>query len=267
MKPVTTLFGLILSLLGPQPDAPKELQLRPGDQIVAIGDSITQAGGYLRLMNAVFAQQYSDLKIPPIINVGIGGQKAEDLVVRFDKDVVQRKPAIVTISIGINDVWHRMKAPPDPKVLAAYKENLEKMVKMAQAAGIRVYLLAPTVIEEDRKAEGNIRLKDYVAAGKEVAEQNECVYVDLQAQMFKAIAAWRQRHPVHAPASTKPINTFTTDGVHMTSMGDAVMAVGILRAMGVSDEKIRATDTSKMFQDRKPARKTAPASRPAATTK
>jgi lysophospholipase L1-like esterase len=80
---------------GPESDRPrsarhlKDLQLKEGSQIVAIGDSITQGGGYLRDIDAVLAQQYPDLKLPKVINKGISGQKAEDLVKRFDKDVVQ----------------------------------------------------------------------------------------------------------------------------------------------------------------------------------
>ncbi len=52
---------------------------------MAIGDSITAGGGYLRDIDAVLAQQYPDLKIPKVVNKGIGGQKAEDLVKRFDR--------------------------------------------------------------------------------------------------------------------------------------------------------------------------------------
>ena len=53
------------------------------------------------------------LKIPPVVNKGASGHKAENLIVRFQKDVVDLKPAVVTISIGINDVWHRLKNPHD----------------------------------------------------------------------------------------------------------------------------------------------------------
>ena len=129
MTTLGKLFAMVLSLVGPPPaDTPKDLQLKAGDTIVAIGDSITAGGGYLRDIDAVLAQQYPDLKIPKVVNKGISGQKAEDLVKRFDKDVVQQKPAFVTISIGINDVWHRLNKPHDEKILAAYKENVGKMV-------------------------------------------------------------------------------------------------------------------------------------------
>ncbi len=81
MSAIEKLFVMVLALLGPAPaDSPKKLELKPGDTIVAIGDSITAAGGYLRDIDAVLAQQYPELKIPKVVNKGIGGQKAEDLV-------------------------------------------------------------------------------------------------------------------------------------------------------------------------------------------
>ena len=248
------LFAIVLSLVGPQKPADHPvLQIKAGEQIVAIGDSITQAGGYLRAMDAVFDQQYPDLKIPKIINVGISGQKAEDLVKRFEKDVVGRKPAVVTISIGINDVWHRLKNPPDPKVLAEYQRNVEKMVKMAQDAKIRVYLVAPTVIGEDPKSEGNVRLKEYIKAGQEVAKRNKCTYVDLHNLFLKAIEQHTKMNPAARPRPKEEGGLaqgfLTGDGVHMKPLGDALMAAGILRSLGVPDEKVKATDLSKIFPE------------------
>ena len=226
------LFTMLLALIGPAPkDAPQELILKPGDQIVAIGDSITQGGGYLKQTDAALAALYPDLKLPKIINVGISGQKAEDLVKRFDKDVVQKKPAVVTISIGINDVWHRLKAPHDEKILATYKENVTKMVDMAQAAGIKVIILTPTVIQEDVATEGNKRLVMYVDAEKEIAKEKKATLIDLH-QMF--LDALQKK-----PADVKG-NWLTGDGVHMKPAGNALMAIGVLRGLGVQDEKLKA---------------------------
>lgn len=218
------------------------LRIKPGDQIVAMGDSITQAGGYLRVVDAVFAEQYPDLEIPRIINAGISGQKAEDMVERFERDVVARKPDIVTISVGINDVWHRLEQPHDSKVLEAYAKNLDRMVEMAQAAGARVLILSPTVIMEDPNSEGNQRLKLYVRAGQDVAGKRGCTYVNLYQMFLEQI---EQRHPL-AEIDRMPL---TTDGVHMAPFGDKLMARGVLVALGVPDEKISATDLSKVFDE------------------
>ena len=157
-----------------------------------------------------------------------------------------------TLSIGINDVWHRVKEPHNEKVLAAYEENLDKMVKMAKSANIRIYLLAPTVIEEDPKAEGNVRLAKYVEAGKRVARENKCEYVDLHALFLKAIEAKAKTATQPASdsdrADKKAPHDFTSDGVHMKPPGDTLMALGILRAMGVPDAKMKETDLSKVFR-------------------
>lgn len=217
----------------PQSPQPTDLALKAGDSIVCIGDSITAGGGYLRAMDAVFAKQYPDLKIPKVINAGISGQKAENLIGRFQKDVVDRKPAVVTINIGINDVWHRLKAPHDPAVLAMYVTNVTKMVDMAQAAGIRVVLVTPTVIQEDLTAEGNKRLPLYVAAMKAIAAERKCALVDLHTLFVEALNK--------KPADIKG-NWLTSDGVHMRPLGNAVMAVGILRGLGVPDDKLASTE-------------------------
>jgi lysophospholipase L1-like esterase len=231
---VGKLFAVALALVGPAPaDSPKELQIKAGDQIVIMGDSITAGGGYLRDIDAALAQLYPDLKLPKVLNKGISGQKAEDLVQRFDRDVLQLKPAVVTINIGINDVWHRLGKPHDEKVLAAYQENVAKMVDAAQKAGIKVILLTPTVIQEDPSAEGNQRLTMYVAAEKKIAAEKKCQLVDLHGMFLKAL---KQK-----PAGQKS-SWLTVDGVHMKPLGDAIMAAGVLRALGVPDAKIATAD-------------------------
>jgi acyl-CoA thioesterase I len=235
MPAIGRLFAFVLSLVGPpSADTPQDLQLKPGDRIVAIGDSITAGGGYLRDIDAVLTQQYPELKIPKVVNMGIGGQKAEDLIKRFDKDVVQQKPAFVTISIGINDVWHRLKNPRDENVLADYKKNVGRMVDAAERAGIKVILLTPTVIQEDAESEGNKRLVSYVEAEKQVAAEKKCQLVDLHGMFLAALK--------RKPADQK--TWLTGDGVHMKPLGDGIMAVGVLRALGVPDTKIAASETA-----------------------
>ena len=235
--PLAQLIASLLAILTPTPQGlPHELLLKPGDKIVAIGDSITAAGGYLKDVDAVLAAQYPDLKIPPIVNVGIGGQKAEDLVLRFQKDVIDQKPAVVTISIGINDVWHREAQPHDPHILLQYAENVDKMVRMAQDAGIRVVLLAPTIIREEPINAPNQRLVVYVDAEKRIAEERKCVLVDLH-QMFLDVLTKK-------PADARG-NWLTIDGVHMNARGDALMAIGVLRGLGVPDAKVKAADQAR----------------------
>ena len=231
---LSKLLILLVPLVSPAvKDAPKELMLKEGDRIVAMGDSITQAGGYLRMVDQVLAEQYPELKLPKIANAGISGHKAENMVARFEKDVVAKRPNVVTISVGINDVWHRVKAPHDEKVLATYKENVTKMVEMAQAAGAKVILIAPTVIQEDPANEGNVRLKLYVAALQDIAKSKNATFIDLHQVFLDAMA----KRPEAIALDAKK-HAYTSDGVHMRPAGDAIMAIGVLKGLGVPDEKI-----------------------------
>lgn len=229
------LFATLLPLLGPAPESdinlPRELILKAGDQIVAIGDSITQQGGYLKDVDAVLADRYPDLKLPPIRNVGISGQKAENLVERFQKDVVDREPAVVLLSIGINDVWHRAGKPHDPQILADYWANVAKMVEMAEEAEITVILLTPTVIKEDPESLENKRLRIYVEAEKQIARERDCTLVDLHRMFASALG----KRPEDVQAGK---NWLTYDGVHMAPAGNSLMALGVLRGLGVPAEKL-----------------------------
>jgi acyl-CoA thioesterase I len=236
MKVIESLFVMALALIGPAPkDLPKKVELGRGDTIVAIGASITQAGGYLRDVDAVLAQQYPELKIPKVINKGISGQKSGDLVGRFDRDVLKLKPAFVTINVGINDVWHCLNKPHDPKNLTAYRKNIAALVDQAQKAGIRVILLTPAIIGEDPNSEGNKRLAAYVEAEKRIAAEKKCQVVDFRSIFLMALKK--------KPAGRK--NWLTTDGVHMNPPGDAIMAIGLLRALGVPDKNIAASEPAK----------------------
>ncbi len=224
------LIAKILPWVGaPSTRMPKGLLLQQGSLIVAIGDSITEAGGYLRDIDTALAELYPALQLPGIINAGISGQKAEDLVERFQRDVVDRKPAVVTLSIGINDVWHRLGKPHDENVLKAYKANVAQMVDMAQTNGIKVILLTPTLIKEEPKAEGNRRLARYVEAMQEIALEKKCGLADLHAMFLEALK--------HKPDGLDG-NWLTQDGVHTRPPGNAVMAIGVLRALDVPDRDI-----------------------------
>jgi len=91
---------------------PTPIQLAKGDKIVFFGDSITAGGGgpdgYLTVIKKVLDEKHKDLGIE-IINAGISGHKVPNLQHRLGRDVLSRKPNIVVIYIGINDVGQRAR--------------------------------------------------------------------------------------------------------------------------------------------------------------
>lgn len=225
----------------PLPDA-----LKGKHKIVALGDSITQFGGqregYVWLMQRYLDAIYPEQK-SKILNAGISGHKSTDMQARFQRDVLNQKPDLVTINVGVNDVWHAFldfkarKTYPNGDLpagvqLPLYREKLTEMVRAAQSAGISVVLLSPTLIYENLDSPENARLAQYVAAMREIAAQNNCLFIDINIPFRDVIAAYQQ----HAG---KTQNLLTTDGVHLNAAGNRVMAYTILQGLGVPEKEIQ----------------------------
>ena len=221
---------------------PPEIQnvLAGKGKIVTIGDSITEAGkypgGYVWLLQRYLNALYPDRQIE-IINAGISGNKATDMQGRFQKDVIDKKPDLVMINVGVNDVWHaffdfqnQQFYPqgnlPTGVPLAEYREKLTQMVAAASSAGIRVVLLSPTPIREVLDGPENRRLQEYIAAMREIGLQNKCLFIDLNAP-FREVIGTFQKH------AGKTLNLLAADGVHPNPSGYRIMAFTILRGLGV----------------------------------
>ena len=86
-------------------------------KILFQGDSITDAGRDRSDMHNLgpgyphFAAEYIRFRYPDeeyeFINLGISGDRTEDLVARLQRDFIDVDPDVVSIHIGINDTWHR----------------------------------------------------------------------------------------------------------------------------------------------------------------
>ena len=99
----------------------------PGERrVVFFGDSITEAWGDLA--------KYFPGK--PYVNRGIGGQTTNQMLARFQQDVVGLKPAAVMILAGTNDI----AGNNGPMPLDATEANLQSLVELAQVNGIHVVL-------------------------------------------------------------------------------------------------------------------------------
>ena len=68
-----------------------------------------------------------------------------ELVMPQETKVRGRSMTWMTLSCGVNDVWHGERGVP----LSAYKKNITEIVEKAQAAGIKVMILTATMIGEE----------------------------------------------------------------------------------------------------------------------
>ncbi len=137
----------------------------------------------------------------------------------------------MTLSCGVNDVWHGARGVP----LDHYKENITKIVEQCQSAGIKVMILTSTMIGEDQSNANNQKLAAYNEFLKTLAGEKECLLADLNADMQAAIAASEDK---------KNGKLLTSDGVHMNPEGNKMMATGVLKAFGLDPEQLEKAQAS-----------------------
>ena len=231
-----------------QATPPPEIQnvLAGKRKIVIVGDSITEGGkypgGYVWLLERYLSALYPAGKKIQIVNAGISGNKAADMQARFQKDAIDQKPDLVMINVGVNDVWHAFFDFPKNKFfprgnlptgvpLAEYRDKITQMVLAAKAAGIRVVLLSPTPLGEILDGPQNRRLEEYIAAMREIALQNQCLFIDLNGPCREVIGTY-QKH------AGKTLNLLAADGVHPNPSGYRIIAFTILRGLGVPAKDI-----------------------------
>jgi lysophospholipase L1-like esterase len=243
MKPLAPLvlgFALACSQLS---TASAEILVKSGDKIAFLGDSITQGGwsnaaGYVRLVMAGLEANGVKAEAIP---VGISGNKSNDMLGRLERDVLSKKPQWMTLSCGVNDVWHGKRGVPLDDAMAAsgsydegvarrgtYEKNIGNIVDQAQAAGIKVVLLTATVIKEQLDNKENGELAPYNEFLRALAREKKLPMADLNAMFQTKIKAANQ------PGK----NTYTSDGVHMNAAGNQLMATGVLQAFGLNDTQI-----------------------------
>ena len=142
MKQLLGLCLLAFALMSFQPPKKKK--------IIFFGDSITEMAvkyeGYLvKLDSMIQAQGLKDQY--ELIGSGISGNKVYDLYLRLETDVLEKKPDVVVIYIGVNDIWHK-KLNGTGTDFWKFTKFYEALIAKLQAANIQVVLCTPAVIGE-----------------------------------------------------------------------------------------------------------------------
>ena len=150
------------------------------------------------------------------------------MLARLDKDVLSKKPDWMTLSCGVNDVWHGANGV----ALDQYQQNITSIVDQATAAGIKVVILTSTMILEDQSNPNNQKLVAYNDFLRSLAAQKHLPVADLNADMQTALAQQKAEVPNFKG------NLLTQDGVHMTGMGNEMMAAGVLKVFGFTDAQV-----------------------------
>lgn len=215
--------------------ASAEILVKSGDKIGFMGDSITAGGwsnpaGYVRLTIAGLKANGVEAEAVP---AGISGHKSNQMLARLEKDVLSKKPQWMTLSCGVNDVWHGAKGV----ALEDYQKNITAIIDQANTAGVKPVVLTATVIKEDLGNDLNAKLAPYNEFLRKLAKEKNLPLADLNAMFQEKIKA----------ANKPGTNVYTSDGVHMNTQGNMLMAEGVLKAFGLDAaqmEKAKAAWTT-----------------------
>ncbi len=199
-------------------------------KIVFQGDSITDAGrdrrnyhnmgkGYPKIASEIMAKEYPNIEFE-FINQGISGNRTGQLFDRLYDDTIAFEPDIVSILIGINDIWHRY--PPinirttDEQLELNYRCILQRLKNETNAKILMMQPYLLDAIDDKCLRADKERLKAIV---DRLAAEYADVYIPLDELFADAL-------------KTQPCEHFySKDGVHPNENGAAFIGKAYAEAI------------------------------------
>lgn len=196
-------------------------------KILFYGDSITDAGrnknfdydnssygfGYPYIINAYLTGKHP--KEYEVLNRGISGNRIVDLYARVKADVWNLKPDMLSILIGVNDIWHELDFNNGVDIVRwekIYRMLIEDTLKVLP--NLKIVIMEPFVLKGTATTEKFDRfseIKEYAKVAKKIAEDYKCVFVPLQKDLNAAAAKYGEDYCL-------------TDGVHPGIGGAYIIA-------------------------------------------
>lgn len=197
-------------------------------KILFQGDSVTDAGrdrsnphdmgeGYPKYASAMIEDSFPDVKFE-FINLGISGDRTENLVARLESDFIEIQPDIVSIMIGINDVWHYYAHGvecSDEKFENNYRQVLSALRERTHA---KILMIAPFLIDVPDKQCFHPNLDGKIAIVDRLADE----FADSYLKLDRLLAEDEREEDKTA---------YAADGVHPTSHGACVIGEYYLNAI------------------------------------
>jgi lysophospholipase L1-like esterase len=150
-----------------------------------------------------------------VYNRGIGGNRIVDLYARIKADVWNLKPDVLSILIGVNDIWHELDSQNGVDI-----ERWEKVYRMIledtkkRLPDCKIVLCEPFVLKgsaTQEKYDGFLRVKQYAKILKRIADEYNALFLPLQEKFDLA-------------AEKFGAENYLYDGVHPSVLGAKLIA-------------------------------------------
>ena len=202
-------------------------------KVIFYGDSITDAGrnyevdfqpegygyGYVKYAVESLIAENSEKYV--LYNRGISGNRIVDLYARIKKDVWNLQPDVLSILIGVNDVWHELDGGNGVDIV-----RFEKMYRillddtLERFPSLKILLCEPFILKGNstvEKWEEFLQVKEYAKVVKKLASEYGLYFLPLQDVLDKA-------------AERNGAENYAADGVHPTAEGAKLIAAEWLKA-------------------------------------
>jgi acyl-CoA thioesterase I len=156
---------------------------------VAVGDSVTAGwlehgvldtdAAYPSLFRRRLCSLYP-MAMVSVVNAGLGGENAEGVLGRLDRDIINHRPNLVTLCLGLNDARQGKEGIP------AFTGSLTRIVEQLQTeTEADILLITPNTRGDNLQDDGTVA--DYVRAIRAVAREREVGLADVHAVYQGAI--------------------------------------------------------------------------------
>lgn len=187
-------------------------------RILFQGDSITDAGrdkrnyfdlghGYPKYAAQLIKENNPNSDIE-FINLGLSGNRTDQLFDRLYTDAIALQPDIISILIGINDVWHRHESCKIMTTDEQFEVNYRTILTHLRAnTSAKILMLSPYLLDSDQTAELRPDVDKLIPIVKKLADEFADVYIPLDELFAQAITV--------APEKCY----YSADGVHPNDNG------------------------------------------------
>jgi lysophospholipase L1-like esterase len=221
-------FSLVFGLAPAQAD----FALRDGDTVVFLGDSITAARVYTKIIEHYTLMRFPERKVR-FVNAGWGGDTAFGSLQRLDRDVFSKGATVVTVAFGVNDIGWGMKADAEHK--QRYLEGIRAIIGRCKARNVRPFICSAAITAEAPETAEKGFLQNMTDEGLALAKSLGAGTIDLQRGMRDV-----QRRILAAnakePDTKKHTRLHAEDGVHLNELGQLAMAYAMLKGLRAPED-------------------------------
>ena len=185
-------------------------------KVVFLGDSITQLGlqanGYITQIQALIKQEDVEQKYQ-LLSAGVNGSTTLSLKERLQKNELQYSPDIAVVLIGLNDVWMQQETN---STIEQFEQDYTAIIQQLLQSNSAIVLCTLTVIGESTESPLNTTLNQYCDVIIRLAGLYNLPFIHLR-QVFNNYLALNNAENMYS-------GILTTDGVHLNSVGNALVA-------------------------------------------